>query len=103
MLGETDNVHQLLDKEKKNLQAFRNQCEHLEKKLYETEQKLKFTEENTVPKETLERERKMHTANIAEKERLLVKAQTALLVKEKLLSEDVKKLKTKVMSSSKLR
>jgi hypothetical protein len=45
----------------------------------------------------------MHTANIAEKERLLVKAQTALLVKEKLLSEDVKKLKTKVMSSSKLR
>jgi hypothetical protein len=24
MLGETDNVHQLLDKEKKNLQAFRN-------------------------------------------------------------------------------
>lgn len=64
--------------------------------MLEAEKKLKFNEEHFVPKEALERERKMHAISIAERERQMVKAQTSLLIKERLLSEDIKKFNSRV-------
>lgn len=78
---DSENITELIERDKKNFVVLKNDYAQLEMKLLEAEQKLKYNEENFVPKEILEREKKNHSQNMVEKEKQLNKIQTSLLIK----------------------
>lgn len=92
-----DDIYQL-ERERKAHQQSRAQLQQLQKKLNEATKRLKILEDFVGSKEAAERDRKNSHANLQEREKILMRSQASVVIKEKLLSENSKKQNAKVMS-----
>lgn len=63
----------------------------------EAERRLKVQEDSTKEREAAELQKKSQLTSMHERERALMRSQAALLVKEKVLAEDLKRINLKVL------
>lgn len=68
----------------------------------EAESRLRLLEDSAKEKEAAETAKKHQIAGLHERERALIRSQGALLMKEKVLAEDMKRLNTKVLEVAKV-